>query len=54
MATLIERKRGDASFLQFVKPTLAIVANALARLREVPELAPLRELVARELEAVPA
>ncbi|HEY3500400.1 MAG TPA: phosphotransferase [Polyangiaceae bacterium] len=47
----IERKRGDSSFLPFVKPTLAIVASALERLRGVPELASLRELVAGELAA---
>lgn len=34
----IERRRGDASFLPFVAPTLAIVEDALERLRDVPEL----------------
>lgn len=47
----IEKKRGDASFLQFVTPTLAIVHDALERLHDVPELAELRKLVVRELEA---
>lgn len=41
----IERKRGDSSFLHFVDPTLAIVADTLERLRDVPELAGLPELV---------
>ena len=41
----IEKKRGDASFLRFVDPTLAIVADTLDRLRDVPELAALPELV---------
>ena len=42
----IEKKRGDASFLPFVTPTLAIVENALERLRDVPELSGLAEIVA--------
>jgi aminoglycoside/choline kinase family phosphotransferase len=41
----IEKKRGDASFLPFVKPTLAIVEDALERLRDVPELRGLAPLV---------
>jgi hypothetical protein len=41
----IERKRGDASFLPFVVPTLAIVEDALARLAGVPELAGLGAIV---------
>ena len=34
----IERRRGDASFLPFVAPTLAIVEDTLERLRDVPAL----------------
>jgi len=41
----IEKKRGDPSFLPFVDPTLAIVADTLGRLGDVPELAGLPELV---------
>jgi len=41
----IEKKRGDASFLPFVAPTLAIVEDALARLAGVPELAGLGAIV---------
>jgi len=41
----IERKRGDASFLPFVAPTLDIVADALARLADVPELEGLPAIV---------
>jgi aminoglycoside/choline kinase family phosphotransferase len=41
----IEKKRGDASFLPFVAPTLAIVENALERLAGVPELAGLDAIV---------
>jgi hypothetical protein len=41
----IEKKRGDASFLPFVAPTLAIVEDALERLRDVPELAGLAPIV---------
>jgi aminoglycoside/choline kinase family phosphotransferase len=40
----IERKRNDASFLEFVDPTLSIVLHTLDRLRDVPELAGLAEL----------
>lgn len=42
----IERRRGDASFLPFVRPTLDIVASALARLSDVPELRELTPIVA--------
>lgn len=42
----IERRRGDASFLPFVRPTLAIVADALARLSDVPALRELAPVVA--------
>lgn len=48
----IEKKRGDASFLPFVRPTLDIVLDALARLRDVPELAAL-EPVVRAARAAP-
>jgi len=41
----IEKKRGDASFLPFVAPTLAIVENALERLATVPELEGLLPIV---------
>jgi len=41
----IEKKRGDSSFLRFVDPTLAIVADTLERLRDVPELGGLADLV---------
>jgi aminoglycoside/choline kinase family phosphotransferase len=41
----IERVRGDASFLPFVRPTLDIVLDALRRLEDVPELAGMTELV---------
>jgi len=44
----IEKKKGDASFLPYVAPTLDIVRQALARLTDVPELRSL----ARLLEAV--
>ena len=37
----IERNKGDASFLPFIEPTLDIVRQALARLRDDPELAEL-------------
>ena len=42
-----ERTRGDASFLPFVEPTLAIVRDALSRLTDVPELRALDRVVAR-------
>jgi aminoglycoside/choline kinase family phosphotransferase len=45
----IQKKRGDPSFLRFVEPTLAIVDQALARLRGVSELRPLAGLVRRAL-----
>jgi N-acetylmuramate 1-kinase len=41
----IEKQRGDASFLAFVDPTLAIVRQALTRLSDVPELAALARLL---------
>ena len=41
----IEKKRGDASFLPFVEPTLAIVRQALARVTDVPELAALARIL---------
>ncbi|HTQ08097.1 MAG TPA: phosphotransferase [Polyangiaceae bacterium] len=41
----IEKKRGDASFLPFVRPTLDIVLNALDRVADVPELGALRPVV---------
>ncbi|HWP05818.1 MAG TPA: phosphotransferase [Polyangiaceae bacterium] len=41
----IEKKRGDASFLPFVAPTLAIVENALERLAGFPELEGLGSIV---------
>jgi len=41
----IEKKRGDPSFLPFVRPTLDIVLDALARLRDVPELHALEPVV---------
>jgi aminoglycoside/choline kinase family phosphotransferase len=41
----IEQKRGDASFLPFVAPTLAIVEDALTRLAGVPELEALPAIV---------
>jgi aminoglycoside/choline kinase family phosphotransferase len=41
----IEKRRGDASFLPFVAPTLAIVEQALDRLLDVPELQGLPEVV---------
>jgi aminoglycoside/choline kinase family phosphotransferase len=41
----IERRRGDASFLPFVRPTLEIVASALERLRDVPALRELAPIV---------
>lgn len=43
----IEKRRGDASFLRFVSPTLAIVRQALTRVSDVRELALLHELLAR-------
>jgi aminoglycoside/choline kinase family phosphotransferase len=43
----IERVRGDASFLPFVAPTLAIVENALSRLEEDPMVVTLRAVVRR-------
>jgi aminoglycoside/choline kinase family phosphotransferase len=42
-----ERIRGDASYLRFVEPTLAIVRDALSRLTDVPELRALDQLVAK-------
>jgi N-acetylmuramate 1-kinase len=47
----IEKKRGDASFLRFVRPTLAIVLQALERLTGEAELAPLAQIVARQLRS---
>ena len=41
----LEQRRGDASFLPFVGPTLAIVEDALARLDDVPELRDLPAVV---------
>ncbi|HEX5100532.1 MAG TPA: phosphotransferase [Polyangiaceae bacterium] len=41
----IDKKRGDASFLPFVAPTLAIVENALERLAGIPELKKLGAIV---------
>jgi len=41
----IDSQRGDPSFLPFVAPTLAIVASALERLSDVPELGGLTGLV---------
>ncbi len=41
----IEKKRGDPSFLPFIRPTLAIVLDALARLHAVPELQALEPVV---------
>jgi aminoglycoside/choline kinase family phosphotransferase len=41
----IDKQRGDASFLPFVRPTLDIVLDALARLPGVPELQALAPLV---------
>ncbi len=45
----IERVRGDASFLPFIAPTLAIVENALSRL----ESDPMVETLAKILEKAP-
>jgi aminoglycoside/choline kinase family phosphotransferase len=42
-----ERMRGDASYLRFVEPTLAIVRDALSRLTEVAELRALNGLLAK-------
>jgi aminoglycoside/choline kinase family phosphotransferase len=41
----LEKKRGDASFLPFVRPTLDIVLDALGRLHAVPELHALEPIV---------
>lgn len=48
----LERVRGDASFLPYVRPTLDIVGDALVRLESEPELADLSELV-RAARAAP-
>ena len=39
----IERNKGDASFLAFVAPTLALVLDSLAALADDSALGPLRE-----------
>ena len=44
-----ERTRGDASYLQYFVPTLEMVAGALSRLPERPELRVLVELVERQI-----
>jgi N-acetylmuramate 1-kinase len=41
----IEKRRGDASFLPFVPPTLAIVRQALVRVSDVPQLRDLLDLL---------
>jgi hypothetical protein len=46
-------KRGDASFLPFVAPTLDIVLHALGRLEDVRELASLDPLVRATRDATP-
>lgn len=43
----IERNKGDPSFLPFIEPTLDIVRQALARLRDDPVLAELEHWLAR-------
>lgn len=44
-----ERTRGDPSYLQYFVPTLEMVAGALSRLPERPELGVLGELVERQI-----
>jgi aminoglycoside/choline kinase family phosphotransferase len=44
-----ERTRGDASYLQFFVPSLELVAGALSRLPERPELGYLAGLVERQI-----
>lgn len=43
----IERKKGDASYLRFVEPTIAKVSASLERITDVPELGALAALLDR-------